>query len=360
MFDDHTTSSSGQVPSNLPLGEPEDIFSGTEQNDAPVASQPLEPPAAAPVADLQASAPALPVLEKMPSAEEPVDASVPQASALDAGVLKPKGVPQAEEEPIDDMFEQTDVAPPPAVPTAMPPVAAEVPVAVVPPPIEQAPLQQSQQVQAPAPFQPQSESDIQIPPPLPQDDMYDLKEPSLSRGIMTVIIIIVVLIILGGGGWWIYSSFIASPKDSRDIFETTTFPTDVNVPTPEQKVVETPDIQPTVVESVDDSVLFGEPIDSDGDGLDDIREAGINTDPNNWDSDGDDLSDGDEVVIWKTNPLNPDTDGDTYLDGAEVKAGYSPSGPGRIFEPPIEEESSVATSSPVVVTSSPIVVPETL
>jgi hypothetical protein len=35
------------------------------------------------------------------------------------------------------------------------------------------------------------------------------------------------------------------------------------------------------------------------------------------------LSDGDEVIIWKTNPMNPDSDGDSYLDGSEVKSGYN-------------------------------------
>jgi len=58
---------------------------------------------------------------------------------------------------------------------------------------------------------------------------------------------------------------------------------------------------------------------------------------NNWDSDGDELSDGDEVIIWKTEPLNPDTDDDSFLDGAEIKSGYNPAGPGKLFEPPVEE-----------------------
>ena len=54
------------------------------------------------------------------------------------------------------------------------------------------------------------------------------------------------------------------------------------------------------------------------------------TDPNKSDTDGDGLSDGDEVRKYRTDPLNPDTDGDTYQDGAEVKAGYNPRGSGKL------------------------------
>ncbi len=94
-------------------------------------------------------------------------------------------------------------------------------------------------------------------------------------------------------------------------------------------------------------------IDQDGDGVDDEVEKQIGTDPNNIDSDYDDLPDGEEIYAWKTNPLtkdtdkdklfdywevkryftdplNPDTDGDGYLDGEEVLNGYNPNGPGKM------------------------------
>ncbi len=59
--------------------------------------------------------------------------------------------------------------------------------------------------------------------------------------------------------------------------------------------------------------------DSDGDGLSDIEEIMIyHTDPNNPDTDGDGLTDGEEVRIYGTDPLNPDTDGDGLTDGDEV------------------------------------------
>lgn len=59
--------------------------------------------------------------------------------------------------------------------------------------------------------------------------------------------------------------------------------------------------------------------DKDGDGLTKREELEIGTDPNNPDSDRDDLQDGKEVRVYFTDPLNPDTDTDALKDGAEVK-----------------------------------------
>jgi hypothetical protein len=57
--------------------------------------------------------------------------------------------------------------------------------------------------------------------------------------------------------------------------------------------------------------------DTDGDGLPDIYELFLGTDPLNPDTDGDGLPDGYEVFVLGTDPLNPDTDGNGILDGDE-------------------------------------------
>ncbi len=64
--------------------------------------------------------------------------------------------------------------------------------------------------------------------------------------------------------------------------------------------------------------------DTDQDGLSNIREAAIGTDPNIPDTDGDGLTDGEEIKVWHTNPLNRDTDGDSLIDGQEIKIGTDP------------------------------------
>jgi outer membrane protein OmpA-like peptidoglycan-associated protein len=58
--------------------------------------------------------------------------------------------------------------------------------------------------------------------------------------------------------------------------------------------------------------------DHDGDGLTKREEQELGTDPNNPDTDGDGLMDGEEVNKYFTDPLNPDTDGDGLNDGDEV------------------------------------------
>lgn len=176
--------------------------------------------------------------------------------------------------------------------------------------------------------------------------MYAMKEPVLGK-IILFIFIAALLGGLGAGGWWLYGRLNA--EKTTDIStpltppETSPAPVAPVVEEPQPPVEEILDVSPAAptepsssasAEMSNDQVLFGEPIDSDKDGLDDVREQEIGTNPKNTDTDGDGLSDGDEVLIWKTDPLNPDTDKDGYLDGDEVRHGYNPLGPGKLFNIP--------------------------
>ena len=67
--------------------------------------------------------------------------------------------------------------------------------------------------------------------------------------------------------------------------------------------------------------------DADHDGLSNAMELALGTNPMKADTDGDGVSDGDEVNIYLTNPLLADTDGDGSPDGAEIAAGTDPKNP---------------------------------
>ena len=58
--------------------------------------------------------------------------------------------------------------------------------------------------------------------------------------------------------------------------------------------------------------------DDDGDRLSNAREIELGTEPDNPDTDGDGLTDGEEVLAYGTLPTDRDTDGDTLSDGQEV------------------------------------------
>jgi hypothetical protein len=64
--------------------------------------------------------------------------------------------------------------------------------------------------------------------------------------------------------------------------------------------------------------------DDDNDGLSDERERELGTDPLVTDTDGDGLSDADEVNVHATDPTVADTDGDGFTDFDEVASGTSP------------------------------------
>jgi outer membrane protein OmpA-like peptidoglycan-associated protein len=65
--------------------------------------------------------------------------------------------------------------------------------------------------------------------------------------------------------------------------------------------------------------------DTDGDGLTDGQEVfRYFTDPTRRDTDGDGLSDGEEVLYYGTNPLRADSDGDGLTDWEEIRMGTNP------------------------------------
>ncbi len=287
MFDDNQSKSLGQPPQNLPLGEPEDIFAGHE----PVSADP-EPPA-------------LPVKVEAKENIPPIS-----ETAISKGHLQPKPEPTLEAKPEQNLpirehnFATPIAEAPPISSSSIPPLS---------PPNTTPPIQK-------------------IP-----NEIYAVKEPKLGKLLFRVVAITIISLVILGVMWVVYSA-VSGPSDEElaneeantnidDFFGTENNNKQEQAPSTENS---------NKVKDIDDTILFGQPVDTDADGLDDNREKDLGTDPANWDTDDDQLSDGDEVIIWKTDPLNPDSDGDTFLDGAEIKSGYSPTGPGKIFEPPQE------------------------
>jgi hypothetical protein len=102
--------------------------------------------------------------------------------------------------------------------------------------------------------------------------------------------------------------------------------------------------------------------DADNDGLTNLEEANLNTDPNVADTDGDLLSDFEEHTLYSTNPLAADSDADLMPDGWEVLFSLDPlddadaivDGDGDQFN---NLEEFLASSSPVDQASIPVPVP---
>ena len=65
-------------------------------------------------------------------------------------------------------------------------------------------------------------------------------------------------------------------------------------------------------------------VDADGDGLSNLQEYALNTNPLEADSDGDGLNDYQEVNDLETDPNEPDSDGDGFDDGVESSTGEDP------------------------------------
>jgi hypothetical protein len=83
--------------------------------------------------------------------------------------------------------------------------------------------------------------------------------------------------------------------------------------------------------------------DSDNDGLSDLAEGVLQTNPLDKDTDDDGLTDGDEVRIYRSNPLNPHSDPDDLMDGWDddgdqvYETGETP-GEWNYWSSPIEED----------------------
>jgi hypothetical protein len=148
-------------------------------------------------------------------------------------------------------------------------------------------------------------------------------KPKAHRGNTRLIILSVILaLLLGVGGflgyqWW----------NSRSANEVA--PTNVLVP-PEQQLPESKDVTTPPewlkryfgVETCAEINICGDESDPDRDGLKNLEEFNQGTDPNNADSSGGGLADGDKVHIFGGDPLKSHSRNQQYSDADYVKYGY--------------------------------------
>ncbi|MFH1286941.1 MAG: hypothetical protein ABII02_04300 [Candidatus Magasanikbacteria bacterium] len=127
------------------------------------------------------------------------------------------------------------------------------------------------------------------------------------------LLILIVLILLGLGGFYLLGRFSADnvgvpSEPSEDIV------TELEVVEPEEKVR----MLPAEYEH-----------DKDRDGIEDTKEEELGTSDLSADTDGDGITDIDEIEKWKTDPTKVDTDGDGFADAIEILSGYNPNGEGK-------------------------------
>jgi hypothetical protein len=133
-----------------------------------------------------------------------------------------------------------------------------------------------------------------------------------------IILFIIIILIIGGVSVFFYK------KNSAKITGA------LNQPLIEKSNNGTVSIDKVKQEEFEQAVKKIASTDQDLDGFSDIDEAIYKTDPTSADTDGDGLSDWQEIFIYKTDPLKADTDGDAFNDGYEVRRGFSPKGKGKL------------------------------
>lgn len=183
----------------------------------------------------------------------------------------------------------------------------------------------------------------------------------MTKILKVVGIVVGVLLVLSVGTWYALSALGTKTKSAtKQLLDDSSITTEkaaeqemrlIEQQLQAQNQVVTPEVAPVVTSPVADSVLPAAPVvststttgadqvkkdelpvvDSDKDGLPDSEEGRLGTNPLKTDSDGDTLSDFDEVNVYGTDPLKVDTDGDSFSDGSEVSKGYNPRGSGKLM-----------------------------
>lgn len=198
---------------------------------------------------------------------------------------------------------------------------------------------------------PQASAGRPIGPSQPLQDLREVNnwekesKGNFLRKALSVLVVIVVIAAVGVGGWYGYTLIVVPimNQTGQDANQNSNsnqpnVNTNINLNTNQPGVAP---VAPAIIDQdadgltdVEEATIGTDPKnqDSDRDGLNDYEEVKIyTTDPLNPDTDNDGLNDREEVFVWKTDATKADTDGDGFLDGEEVANGYNPNGPGKLL-----------------------------
>ena len=198
----------------------------------------------------------------------------------------------------EDIFSSTD-----DLPQVAPPVKSGAVIST--PSISQAPVTAPQLAQ-----EVQTEAAVSLP----------VKERHGMSLVFKILLFLAAVVIVIGAAWAIARVLLSSPESQ----------------VPEAAVV--PEVSAPVSAPAAEipSETSEKPVelDTDLDGVMDTQELQLGTNINSPDTDGDGLTDREEISAYKTNPLISDTDQDGFADGVEVRNGYNPNGAGKLFQVP--------------------------
>ena len=156
-------------------------------------------------------------------------------------------------------------------------------------------------------------------PTMSEDDFHSLNAPRRGAAVRNILITLIVLIIIGAGAYFAYAKgLVKNPFAKKPAKQDqNSSPVTVAVPT---QIPDSWRLQYFNNAVCPDQSMCGDAADPDKDGLSNLQEYQKGTDPNNADSDGDQISDGDEVNIFGYDPSNKHTSGNLkYDDGLDAK-----------------------------------------
>ncbi len=145
------------------------------------------------------------------------------------------------------------------------------------------------------------------------------KAPGFFSKNKKYVFVVVLIAVLGAAAYFYLPSFLVGDYKNENYLA------NQNIPGGSLSAEKSKWLQDFFGKTDCDAVLCGDEADPDRDGLKNLEEFSIKTDPNNADSDKDGIADGDEKYVFLTDPLNEHSGvNKDYSDSDYTKNGYDP------------------------------------